>query len=131
MPVKNSPLKETTLAAYKQLSYEYLVAAWLTSDGWEVSKPAVDHGNKTDLLVSDGTTYFRIQVKTVESSSEKIIVENKWKGAEIHYVIYFSRSRDWGYIAPAFEEDRKRLDAPEHIRFHYHPKNFLKAFSKA
>ncbi len=34
MPVKNSPVKEQTLAAHKQLSYEQLVAAWLTFDGW-------------------------------------------------------------------------------------------------
>lgn len=131
MPVKNSPIKKPTLAAHKQLSYEQLVASWLTSDGWEVLIPVIDHGKKTDLVVSDGDSYYRIQVKTVESSTETIKVENKWKGAKIDYVIYFSRSRDWGYIAKAFKEDRKRLDAPEHIRFHYHPKNFLKAFSKA
>ena len=32
MPVKNTILKEKTLAAHKQLSYENLVTAWLMSD---------------------------------------------------------------------------------------------------
>jgi len=130
MPVKNSPVKQTTLAAHKQLSYEQLVAAWLTSDGWEVLIPAVDHGKKTDLVVCDGNSYYRIQVKSIESPKESILVENKWKGAKIDFVIYFSRTREWGYIAPAFDEDEKKLNAPDHIRFHSHPKNFLKAFSR-
>ena len=36
MPVKNAEMKQTTLAAHKQLSIENLLAAWLLSDGWEV-----------------------------------------------------------------------------------------------
>jgi hypothetical protein len=46
MPIKNSNLKQQTLAAHKQLSYENLVAAWLMGDGWEVLIPAIDHGKK-------------------------------------------------------------------------------------
>jgi len=131
MPVKNSLIKEPTLAAHKQLSYEQLVASWLTSDGWEVLIPVIDHGKKTDLVVSDGDAYYRIQVKSVESSIERIPIDNKWKGAKIDYVIYFSRSRDWGYIVPAFKENKKRLNAPGHIRFHHRSDTFLEAFSKA
>lgn len=77
MPVKNSPIKEQTLAAHKQLSYEQLVAAWLTGDGWEVLIPAIDHGKKTDLVISDGDSYYRIQVKSIESDDESIKVENR------------------------------------------------------
>ena len=51
MPVKNAVLKQTTLAAHKQLSYEQLLSAWLLSDGWEVLIPVIDHGKKTDLDV--------------------------------------------------------------------------------
>lgn len=130
MPVKNSNIKKETLAAHKQLSYENLVAAWLTSDGWEVLIPAIDHGKKTDLVIADETNFYRIQVKTVESSDDSITVENKWEDAKIDYVIYFSRTAEWGYIAPAFGEKRKRLNSPDHIRFHNHPVNFLKAFKK-
>lgn len=130
MPVKNSNIKQQTLAAHKQLSYENLVAAWLLGDGWEVLIPAIDHGKKTDLVAADDTNFYRIQVKSVESNDESIKVENKWKGAKIDYVIYFSRTGEWGYIAPAFNENTKRLNAPEHIRFHKHPTNFLKAFRK-
>ena len=63
MPIKNTPIKEQTLAAHKQLSFENLVAAWLLSDGWEVLIPAIDHGKKTDLVVADDSNYYRIQVK--------------------------------------------------------------------
>ncbi|MCP3871013.1 MAG: hypothetical protein GY703_23530 [Gammaproteobacteria bacterium] len=130
MPVKNSFLKEATLAAHKQMSYENLVTAWLMSDGWEVLIPAFDHGKKTDLVAADDNNFYRIQVKTVKSDVESIDIENKWKGAKIDYVIYFSRTREWGYIMRAFTDDEKRLDSPGHIRFHTHPKSFLKAFNK-
>jgi hypothetical protein len=130
MPIKNSNIKKETLAAHKQLSYENLVTAWLTGDGWEVLIPAIDHGKKTDLVIADETNFYRIQVKTVESSDDSITVENRWEDAKIDYVIYFSRTAEWGYIAPAFSEKRKRLNSPDHIRFHNHPVNFLKAFKK-
>lgn len=130
MPVKNSQLKEKTLAAHKQLSYENLVAAWLMSDGWEVLIPAIDHGKKTDLVVADDNNYYRIQVKSIQSNDESIMVKNKGKGVKIDYVIYFSRVGEWGYIAPAFKRDRIHLNDPTHIRFHSHPTNFLKAFKK-
>lgn len=130
MPVKNSTIKQQTLAAHKQLSYESLIASWLTSDGWEVLIPAIDHGKKTDLVIADDTNYYRIQVKSIESNDESIKVENRWKGAKIDYVVFFSRVGEWGYIMPAFQESFKRLNADGHIRFHAHPKNFLKAFKK-
>lgn len=130
MPIKNSLLKNTTLAAHKQLSYENLAAAWLLSDGWEVLIPAIDHGKKTDLVVADGNNYYRIQIKSINSDDESTMVKNKWKGVNIDYVIYFSRIGEWGYIAPAFNKNRVRLNDPAHIRFHSHPTNFLKAFKK-
>jgi replicative DNA helicase len=130
MPVKNSTIKQQTLAAHEQLSYESLVASWLMSDGWEVLIPAIDHGKKTDLVIADDTNYYRIQVKSIESNNTSIRVENRWKGAKIDYVIFFSRAGDWGYILPAFQESSKRLNAEGHIRFHAHRKNFLKAFEK-
>lgn len=130
MPVRNACLKAPTLAAHKQLSYENLVSAWLLSDGWEVLIPAIDHGKKTDIVIADDSRFFRIQVKSIESHDDSILVENKWKGAKIDYVIYFSRTAEWGYITPAFEENHKRLNAPGHVRFYKHPTNFLKAFKK-
>lgn len=130
MPVINNQIKEQTLAAHKQLSYESLVASWLMSDGWEVLVPAIDHGKKTDLVIADDNCYYRIQVKSIESGNESAFVENKWKGSKIHFVIYFSRSAEWGYITPAFEDNKKRLNALGHLRFHKHPTNFLKAFRK-
>jgi len=130
MPIKNCKLKETTLAAHKQLSYEQLTCAWLSSDGWEVLIPAIDHGKKTDLVIADDSHYYRIQIKSIDSKDESLYVDNKWKGSNIDYVIYFCRSADWGYIAPAFNQCRKRLNSEDHIRFHAHPKQFLKAFKQ-
>jgi hypothetical protein len=46
MPVLNAALKQATLAAHKQLSFEQLLSAWLSSDGWEVLIPVIDHGRK-------------------------------------------------------------------------------------
>lgn len=130
MPVRNAEIKQTTLAAHKQLSFENLLAAWLLSDGWEVLVPAIDHGMKTDLVVADDNRFYRIQVKSLQSNNEDVSVENKWLGVKIDYVVYFSIEGEWGYIAPAFPEECRSLKAPGHIRFHKHPKNFLKAFKK-
>lgn len=130
VPVRNTPIKEQTLAAHKQLSFENLLAAWLLGDGWEVLIPAIDHGKKTDLVIADDNRYYRIQVKSIESNCESTKIENKWKDAKIDYVVYFCRSAEWGYIMPAFEEDCRRLNSPGHIRFHNHQTNFLKAFKK-
>lgn len=130
MPIKNAPIKETTLAFHKQMSYEQLVAAWLLSDGWEVLIPMLDHGKKTDLVIADESNYYRIQVKSLESGDESIKVENKWNNAKIDFVIYFSRTGNWGYITPAFTEVHKPLNSSNHIRFYPHQNNFLKAFKK-
>lgn len=130
MPVLNSNIKPTSLAAHKQLSYEQLLAAWLSGAGWEVLIPAIDHGKKTDLVIADDDHYYRIQVKSIESNDESCYVENKWKGVKIDFVVYFSRTAEWGYIAPAFSEPRRRLDHPSNVRFHQHPKHFLKAFAR-
>lgn len=69
---------QTLLPHYKQVSFETLAASWFTFDGWEVFAPIIDHDMKTDLLVSDGNNFYRIQVKTIESHDESHVVENKW-----------------------------------------------------
>ena len=130
MPVRNAEIKQTTLTAHKQLSFENLLAAWLLSDGWEVLVPAIDHGMKTDLVVADDNRFYRIQVKSLQTTHEDVNVENKWKGVKIDYVVYFSMEAEWGYIAPAFSEESRPLNSPGHIRFHKHPTNFLKAFKR-
>ncbi|MBP9904521.1 MAG: hypothetical protein KBF66_03115 [Rhodoferax sp.] len=130
MPVRNAEIKQTTLTAHKQLSFENLLAAWLLSDGWEVLVPAIDHGMKTDLVVADDNRFYRIQVKSLKTTHEDVNVENKWKGVKIDYVVYFSMKAEWGYIAPAFSEESRPLNSPDHIRFHKHPTHFLKAFKR-
>lgn len=130
MPILNAKLKPATLAAHHHLSFEQLVCAWLSSAGWEVLVPTVDHGRKTDLVVADDQDYYRIQVKSVQARQPNIRVENKWHGARLDYVIYFSTLADWGFITPAFPEASRPLDAPGHVRFHAHRTNFLKAFHR-
>lgn len=130
MPVKNVVRTPDASQYYKNVSYETLTASWLSSDGWEVLMPLVDHGMKTDLVIADKSNFYRIQVKTIDAVSEDVMVENKWGDVDIDYIVYFSRSSKWGYVAPAFSESRKRLSSEGHFRFHYDPKNFLKAFAK-
>jgi len=130
MPTKNAQRTIPAYQYYKNTSFETLAASWFTFDGWEVFVPMIDYDMKTDLLISDGKNFYRIQVKTIESCDENHIVENKWGNADINYVIYFSRNDNWGYIAKPFKERQKRLNSPEHIRFHQHHKPFIKAFEK-
>ncbi|MEW6992304.1 hypothetical protein AADZ91_16670 [Colwelliaceae bacterium 6441] len=129
MPVKNANRTAPANQYYKNTSFETLAASWFTYDGWEVFVPVIDHDMKTDLLVSDGVNFYRIQIKTVESADESHFVENKWGEAKIDYVIYFSKSASWGYITKPFKNRRKRLNSPDNIKFHQHHKPFIKAFN--
>jgi hypothetical protein len=130
MPVRNAEIKQTTLDAHKQMSFESLLASWLVGGGWEVLVPVIDHGMKTDLVVADDNHFYRIQVKSLQSGNEDVIVENKWRGVKIDYVVYFSIEGEWGYIAPAFLGKRRALKAAGHIRFERDPTHFLEAFEK-
>lgn len=73
-----------------------LVVAWLTSDGWEVLIPAIDHGKKTDLVISEGSDYYHIQVKSIESDDESIKVDNKWKGVKNRFCELFFKNQRLG-----------------------------------
>ena len=130
MPIKQIQRSVPAKQFYRNTSFEAQAASWLTRDGWEVFTPTIDHDMKTDLLVSDGSNYYRIQIKTVNTTEETIQVTNLWRGKNIDYVIYFSTQANWGYIAKAFSSRKKRINHPEHIRFHQHPKHFIKAFSQ-
>ncbi|MCH4248593.1 MAG: hypothetical protein LKF82_12330 [Acinetobacter populi] len=130
MPIHQRALKEQTLIQYKNHSYEFLLLSWLLMGGWEASKPSVDLGLKTDVQVSDGRTLYRIQVKSLDSIDDNIIVENMWGDVDIDYIVYFSKNADWGYITPAFKEKRKQLKSSNHIRFHQHPKCFLNVLAQ-
>jgi len=130
VPIKNANRTLPALNHYKHISYETLAASWFTEDGWEVFMPMVDYGKKTDLLVADDTNFYRIQVKAINSIDEDIYVENKWKGEDIDYVLFFSMQGNWGYIAKPFQTNRAKLNSKEHIRFYQHLTNFTKAFKK-
>ena len=131
MPKLHTKLKSPALAAHKNLSYELILSGWLTSFGWEVLKPLVDHGRRTDLVIAnDEGRYYRIQVKTVRTRDESARIDNRWRGGRLDYVIIFSPEGEWGYIAPPFTEARRRINDPSHIRFHCHAENFRKAFEK-
>lgn len=130
MPIKNVIRTPDASQYYKNVSFETLAASWFSGDGWEVLMPLVDHGMKTDLVIADQSNYYRIQIKTTDAVNEDVMVENKWGDVKIDFIIYFSRTSSWGYIAPPFNESRKRLNSKGHVRFHQHPKNFLKAFAK-
>ncbi|MFS1906771.1 hypothetical protein BCU30_011240 [Vibrio lentus] len=107
MPVKTLHTSSEAKKYYKSISYETLLASWLLQDGWEVFMPMIDHGMKTDVLVSDGNKFYRIQVKSVECFDENTVVTDQWQNTHIDYVIYFSRCSNWGYIAPPFKGKRR------------------------
>ena len=99
-------------------------------DGWQVFIPILDHGHQTDVLISDGPNFHRIQVKTVDGSSESQVLENRWKDSNVDVVIVFARNSNWGYVLPAFDEKKRKLNSDGHQRFGQNKKEFLKAFHK-
>ena len=101
-----------------------------SSDLWQVFTPVLDNGHATDILISDGPNYHRIQVKTVEASDEDHVVENKWKDSNVNVVIFFARNSTWGYVTPAFTQNKLKLNSTGHQRFNQTKNEFLKAFHK-
>ncbi len=114
----------------KNTSYESIVVSWLMQDGWQVFLPLLDNGHQTDILISDGPNYHRIQVKTVEAKGDNHVIENRWKDSNVGVVVFFARNSNWGYVMPAFSENRRPLNAEGHIKFEQNKKDFLKAFHK-
>jgi hypothetical protein len=130
MPTRKTKTEPGTHQALKNTSFESRVVSWLMQDGWQVFLPVLDHGHQTDLLISDGPNYYRIQVKTVEASGENHVVHNQWKDSNVDLVIFFARNSNWGYIAPAFNEEKKPLNADGHRKFEINKNSFLKEFHK-
>jgi len=130
MPRRLTETKVGTHQALKNSSFESLVVAWLMQDGWQVFTPVLDNGHQTDILISDGPNYFRVQVKTLEASGEDHEIENRWKESNVDVVVAFARNADWGYVMPAFTQNRKKLNSAGHQKFRQSKKEFLRAFHK-
>ena len=130
MPRRMTATKEGTHQALKNTSYESVVISWLMQDGWQVFTPVLDNGHQTDILISDGPHYHRIQVKTVEASGEDHTIENRWKDSNVDVVIFFARNSNWGYVMPAFSQNQRKLNSEGHQRFNENKNEFLKAFHK-
>ena len=122
--------KSGTHQVLKNSSFESMVVSWLMQDGWEVFTPMLDNGHQTDILISDGPNYHRIQIKTVEASGEDHVVENRWKESNVDVVVFFARNSTWGYVVPAFTENKSKLNSTGHQRFNATKNEFLKAFHK-
>ncbi|TWT78645.1 hypothetical protein CA13_66620 [Planctomycetes bacterium CA13] len=88
----------------------------------------LDHGHKTDLLISDGPHFHRLQVKTFNSTGENQRIQNCWKGSDIDYVILFARNGDWGIITPAFESTSRSIQHETHRKFKKTKRDFLRQF---
>ena len=128
MPRRLTQTKSGTHQALKNTSFESMVVSWLMQDGWQVFIPILDHGHQTDLLISDGPNYYRIQVKTVEATGDDHTVMNCWEGSNVDVVVYFARNSNWGVIAPAFQEKKRPLNHQEHKKFQQNKKEFLREF---
>lgn len=122
--------KGGTHQALKNTSYESIVISWLMQDGWQVFTPILDNGHQTDILISDGLNYHRIQVKTIEASGEDHSIENRWKDSNVNVVVCFARNSNWGYVMPAFTQNKRKLNSEGHQRFNENKNDFLKAFHK-
>lgn len=128
MPTRKTTTTDAAAKFMRNCSYESLCATWFMQAGWQVFLPLLDHGHKTDLLVSDGPNYYRIQIKTIEAQDEQTEVVNKWKGGSVQFVVYFAKNSNWGYVIPAFKSNRKKLDAAGGQKFEQKRDSFLKAF---
>lgn len=107
MPRRMTQTKTGTHQALKNTSFESMVVSWLMQDGWQVFIPILDHGHQTDILISDGPSYYRIQVKTVNATGDDHIVQNCWENSCVDVVVYFARNSNWGVIAPGFKEKER------------------------
>jgi hypothetical protein len=105
-----------------------MVACWLMNDGWEVYAPMLDHGHKTDLLISDGPNFHRLQVKTFASTRDNQHIQNCWQGSNVDYLILFARNGDWGILAPAFKCQSRKLLHETHRKFKSTKRDFLRQF---
>jgi len=131
MPRRMTATKEGTHQVLKNSSFESLVVSWLMQDGWQVFIPILDNGHQTDILISDGPNYHRVQVKTVEASGTDHVLENRWKDSNVDVLVVFARNGNWGYVMPAFTQNKRKLNAEGHEKFDRTKKNdFLKAFHK-
>ena len=61
-----------------------------------------NNSHETDILISYGLDYHRIQVKTVEAAAEDYQIEHHWKDGDVDVEIYFARNTNWGYLMPVF-----------------------------
>ncbi len=130
MPRRLTATKDGTHQVLKNSSFESLVVSWLMQDGWQVFTPILDNGHQTDILISDGPNYHRVQVKTVEASGEEQEIENRWKESNVDVVVVFARNGNWGYVMPAFTQNRRSLSFDGHQKFDQSKNSFLKAFHK-
>ena len=130
MPRRMTATKDGTHQVLKNSSFESLVVSWLMQDGWQVFTPILDNGHQTDILISDGPNYHRIQVKTVEASGEDHELENRWKESHVNVIVAFARNGNWGYVMPAFTQNKRKLNSEGHQKFVQSKKEFLKAFHK-
>ncbi|MDQ8190794.1 hypothetical protein [Roseibacillus persicicus] len=128
MPRRLTHTKKGTHDVLKHTSFEVTVVSWLMQDGWQVFLPMLDNGHKTDILISDGPNYFRIQIKTVEATGDSHLVENKWEGSDVDLIVFFARNSNWGVIAPAFTEKKRPLNHETHHKFEQTKKDFLRVF---
>lgn len=128
MPRRLTQTKSGTHQVMKNIAFESILVSWLMQDGWQVFVPILDNGHQTDLLISDGPNYYRIQVKTVEATGDDHVVFNGWESSNVDLVIFFARNSNWGVITPAFNEKKRRLNHEGHRKFDQNKKEFLREF---
>ena len=135
MPIKKTTTKRATKenqVTMLNLSWEHQLAAWLLRDGWEVFMPLTDVGQKTDIAISDGTRFYRIQVKTVISDTFSTKLKNSWGGKDplCDIVLIILKGCGQGICLDPLKNKSSEINLSTAIgeRFKQDYKNFIAAF---
>jgi len=99
-------------------------------DGRQVFLPILDSGHQTDILISDGPKYFRLQVNTVAANGEDHVVHNCWNGSNVDAVIYFAINSNWGVTAAAFTEEERPVNQEGQRKSTQDKNTFMREFHK-
>jgi hypothetical protein len=134
MPIKKQHPPGVSKRTYLRHGYEKVVSGLLLRDGWQVFLPQLDDSHATDMIVSDGADYHRIQVKTTERNRRvgSIRVGSSSGFAPPNIIIVISVTSDWGLVFPrgAAASGSLSLSSGAAAQFQWQkPKSFIKAFN--
>jgi hypothetical protein len=136
MPFKKRRAPGVAKRTYLRHGYEKIIAGILLRDGWQVFLPLLDDSHATDIIFSDGSRYFRLQVKTTERKkmSGRLRIPTITAFAPVNYIIVVSVTSDWGFVIPRAAAGAKSISLPVPLKYRFQwqkPRSIIKAFNAA